>query len=186
MLGCTSLGSAQRDLKRYTSCRYSNFQMVQADRLPGATARAVDTKTGPKSVEVVDGYRVLMTYDETEPFINMKVEQLGVRSFQKDKQTLIENLEKLASSPGMESNVPEHRPMGIFDSYGISRNELTGGVLSIYALFNDEDKTVTTIYFLNAEPGERKFQTADAYREIRDRFLKEYSACLAPTKATKP
>jgi hypothetical protein len=80
--------------------------------------------------------------------------------------------------PDAESNTASHSKSGLFDTYGVSRKELLGGVLSTYVLFTDDDQTVTTIYLLNAEPVERKFKTIDEYRKLRDDFLNEYVACL--------
>ena len=176
-----AIAQERSDLGRYTKCRFtSDFQIVQTDRLPRPMSRSIEAKAGNKAVHMLDGYRVLITYAQEEPFVNMKVEQLAPSSFSADKQALIENLGVIASqSQGMESTKPEERRVGPFESYGIDRKQLEGGVLSIYTLFNDGQHTVTTIYFLNADPTERKFHTVEAYRKLRDDFLTQYGACAA-------
>jgi len=57
-------------------------------------------------------------------------------------------------------------------------SKLEGGSLGIYLIFDDKKQVVTTIYFLNQEPQERKFQTLDEYRRLRDRFLSRYGSCI--------
>jgi hypothetical protein len=178
ILPLSLVGQMKSGLERYATCRLSSvFQLVQTDRLQGAMARTVETKNGSKQVDLMDGYRVLMTYKQTEPFINMKVEQL--RSYARDKDVLVENLGVIAgATAGMESPNPSHSRSAGFDVYGITRKELTGAVLSIYVLFSDSAQTVTTIYFLNAEPAGRKFQTVDEFKKLRDEFLSEFTSCL--------
>src|SRR5947209_4865315 len=130
-------------LAYYAECKFgSPFQIVQVDRLPGAKSRPVNTKSGIQRVALLDGYRLLIAYDQTEPFANMKVEQLDPATYQKDKQALIETLGMAASeAKDMESETPKHEQIDKFDAYSISRKELTGGVLSVYTLFRDADTT---------------------------------------------
>ena len=46
----------------------------------------------------------------------------------------------------------------VFNLYGVNRNKLEGGVLSIYNLFEDSSHTAVTMYLLNDEPAKRKFR----------------------------
>ena len=177
-----SLGAsvqARSDLEPYTKCRFTgNFQIVQVDRIPGPRTLTVETTTGSKDVHLLDGYRVLITYAQDEPFVNLKVEQLAPSRFSAEKQALIENLEVLASrTAGMEK--PEEKRVGPFEGYGITRRDFAGNVLSTYVLFNDRRHIVTSIYLLNDDPAERQFQTIQDYRRLRDDFLKQYGACAA-------
>jgi hypothetical protein len=166
-------------LKPYSECSSGNkFQIAQTDRLPQAMMRTVDTKNGEKSIETLDGYRVLITYDETEPFVNLKVEQFAKDRYKEDKQTLIESLEYLAAQPGMEYTKPAYSNIGNFDVYGSNRARLEGGVLSIYTLFDDADQRIATVYLLNADPQERKFKGVAEYKLLRDEFIKAYGACM--------
>jgi hypothetical protein len=188
MLACLVLwllccfGHAQESrLELYTRCpKLSDFQQVQKDRLPNPITRRVDTAKGEAGVNVNDGFRVLMTYSDTQPFINLKAEQLGKETYARDKRILIENLQYvLEHTQGMDGKTPQTRTIGDFQVLGISRAQLEGGVLSIYLLFNDVDRTVVTIYFLNAEPVNRKFATVAEFQKLRDRFLDGYAGCLS-------
>ena len=143
--------------------------------------RTLETPAGQQQVVLAEGVRLLMTYRETEPFVNMKIEK--PRNYPDAKQVLVENLKKIGSdSTGMEPFV--HNRDAVLDLYATNRKQLEGGVLSIYELFNDSDQTVTTIYFLNAEPADRKFSSVEQYRAIRDEFLKAYTSCVVKSTPT--
>jgi hypothetical protein len=144
-------------------------------------SRSVDTQDGTRNIILLDGYRVLITYQGTEAFVNLKAERLQSESYARDKQTLLESLEFAAKhTPDMESSKPMRYIVNGIALYGIDRKQLSGGVLSIYNLFQDSDHIVVTMYLLNDEAANRKFQTIKEYREIRDRFLRVYTACVRP------
>lgn len=176
----TCLG--QSGLEKFSQCNLgSDFQIVQTDRLPNAMTRSVETPSGSKEIVMTDGYRILIAYRQEEAFVNLKAEQLDKARYLADKQALIASLETSAKgTPNMESDKPAKSKFGRFESYGINRTKLEGGVLSIYLFFDDSAAQVLTAYILNDEPENRKFQTIDDYHELRDRFLRKLSACRAP------
>jgi hypothetical protein len=178
LMSLSLMAQQQQPLRNYTECKFQEFQIVQVDPLPSAMVRTIETPQGDRDVKLPEGFRVLMTYDKTEPFINMKAERLEASTYSADKQALLDNLEKLTQTPDMEAPAPGKMTLNGFDLYGINRKKLEGGVLGIYELFNDSDQTVVTFYVLNAEPSERKFQTVQKYRTIRDKFLLDYTACI--------
>lgn len=112
-------------------------------------------KAARHKFDVESGYRVLITYMEVEPFGNLKVERLPAAVYQKEKSDLLSSLEFFASGPGMDGKVQTGVRNG-FNLYGVNRNKLEGGVLSIYNLFEDSSHTVVTMYLLNDEPAKRK------------------------------
>jgi hypothetical protein len=178
IVGCSCL--AQSGLEKFAHCDLGeDFQIVQVDRLPRAPmSRTVETSSGSKEVVMIDGYRVLITYKETEPFVNLKAEQFEKARYATDKQTLISSLENSAKgTPNMASAKPERVKVGSFDAYGINRRALEGGVLSTYILFDDSAAQALTAYILNEEPKDRKFQAIGEYEKIRDNFLKKLGAC---------
>ena len=173
---------AQSTLEKFTHCNLGDdFQIVQVDRLPRAPmSRTVETASGSKQVVMTDGYRVLITYKETEPFVNLKAEQFENARYATDKQTLISSLENSSKgTPNMVSAKPERAKIGFFDAYGINRKALEGGVLSTYILFDDSAAQALTAYILNDEPKDRKFQTIGEYDKLRDNFLNKLGACTS-------
>jgi hypothetical protein len=41
----------------------------------------------------------------------------------------------------------------------------------------------TTVYFLNQQSWQRKFQTMDEYGRLRDNFLRNYTGCVRENQA---
>lgn len=56
---------------------------------------------------------------------------------------------------------------------------LGGGPIGTYVLFDDSRRMIVTVYFLNQRPGRRRFKTIEEYRTLRDRFLDDYTTCMA-------
>jgi hypothetical protein len=183
----TLLFCQQAGIERFTRCSLGDdFQIVQVDQLPQRpTVRTVTTATGDEDVRILDGYRVLVTYKADEPFANVKVEQLDLSTFKRDKGTLVANLEKLSAGPEMASKKPSETTLNGLTVYGIDRKELQGGVLSVYEIFEEKTGLVVTLYLLNDEPSRRKFHTMAEYQKIRDQFLTTYTRCLAPERSGK-
>ena len=121
IVGCSL---AQSGLEKFIHCDLGeDFQIVQ-DRLPRAPmSRTVETSLGSKEVVMIDGYRVLITYKETEPFVNLKAEQFEKARYATDKQTLISSLENSAKgTPNMASAKSERVKVGSYDAYGINQS----------------------------------------------------------------
>jgi len=166
------------DLQPYTRCEFRpQFQTVQVDGPVEKFAWETQVKSGEASIAVETGYRVLVTYLMTEPFGNLKVEQLPSTSYEKAKSDLLSSLEYFASQPGMDGKVQSVQRNG-FALYGVNRSKLEGGVLGIYNLFSDRDHVAVTMYLLNDEPADRKFDTMEKYATVRDDFLQKYTSCL--------
>jgi hypothetical protein len=177
---CSGLCLAQdHDLKSYTSCQLGpDFQIVQVDGPVTDFAWKSPTKSGQVPIPVEAGYRVLVTYRGDEPFGNLKVERLPKSQYVDEKASLLSSLEHFASDSGMEPKVHTETRNGL-SLYGVTRIRLEGGVLSIYNLFSDPEDIVVTMYLLNAEPAQRKFNTLEAYKQIREKFLDVYTKCVA-------
>ena len=175
----------ESDLKPYTTCNLGpEFKIVQVDGPVTDFAWPVSTKNGEVRIPVEAGFRVLVTYMETEPFGNLKVERLPKSQYIDEKANLLSSLEYLAAQPG-NAPVQTDTRNGL-TMYGHTRNKLEGGTLSIYYLFLDQDSVAVSMCLLNAEPAERKFNTLDEFKKIRDRFLDAYTKCLAPFQKSVP
>ena len=175
----------ESDLKAYTTCNLGpEFQIVQVDGPVKDFAWPTTTKNGEVRIPVEAGFRVLVTYKETELFGNLKVERLPKSQYIDEKSNLLSSLEYLSAAPGNEPVQTDTR--NGLTIYGHTRNKLEGGTLSIYYLFLDQESVAVSMYLLNAEPAERKFSTLDEFKKIRDRFLDAYTKCLAPTQKLAP
>ena len=177
--GAIALAAQSTDnLIPYTSCQFSDgLQIVQTDPLAsGIASREVETDSGPRRIDLLAGRRIIFAYPNTDFYANVKAESLPTANYAQFKGFLLDNLQYLSHSNIV--NAALHSPLNGFEIHGIDREKLEGGVLGIYLLFDDASHVVTTIYMLNQEPQERKFQSMGEYGTLRDRFLASYSACI--------
>jgi hypothetical protein len=169
----------QRALQAYGECKLKDFVVEETDYLPHSIARTIKTTTGEQTVVVSEGARVLITYKD-RPFLNLKVERFDKSSFHKDKSTLIDGVAQAAAgSNDMDTSALKMRLSNRIEIYGIDRKQLEGGVLSIYLMVDEKNLIVMTGYFLNDYPEERKFNTVEEYRVIRDLYIKSFTECLS-------
>ncbi len=166
----------------YTHCKFSDdLALVETTPLAkGIEGRTVKTIMGSKRVPLAGGVRLMYAYPNTEPLANVKVEQIPADDYEQAKQDLIANFEQILTADDSSSRNYALKPqMNALEIYGLDRKKLEGGVLGIYLFFVDRTHTATTIYFLNQDPGVRKFDTLDEYATLRDRFLATYTGCAA-------
>ena len=176
--------SSKRDdsLKPFTTCGLDNgLRIVQVDRLPkNVKSRTVTTSKGDQAISLADGYRVMVAYnDDRDWFANIKAEKSVTAEYERDKESVIENLKWAAStSKELESQEPVKVSIGEYEGYGTSKRTLVGDTLGIYVLFSDVNHTITTFYFINQNSKRKRFQTIEEWRVLRDEFLKTYTTCL--------
>lgn len=171
-----------QELKPYTHCTFADgLQIVAVDPLaPGVTARTVETATGKKLVPMLAGIRIMFAYPDTDFFANVKAEKLPASQYSKLKQILIENFDfVLASSPSDRANSRVASLLPGLDVRGLDRDKLEGGTLGFYLIFDDRKQVVVSIYLLNQEPRQRRFQSLGQYYELRNQFLSMYASCIA-------
>jgi hypothetical protein len=168
-------------LEAYTSCNLPDGLSVVdvAPLAPGVTSRTVDTSQGPRQIDMLAGKRIMFAYPNTDFYANVKAEKLPANNYEKLKGFLIENFDYiLATSKESSRNYSLKPTLNNFAISGLDQSALSGGVLGIYLLFDDNAHVVTTIYLLNQEPAARKFQTIEEYRKLRDQFLSGYTSCI--------
>jgi hypothetical protein len=142
-------------------------------------ARPVDTVAGRKQVSVADGYRVMLTFPDSDPFVNLKIEVSTPGNYGSDKQDVLEGMAYMsANSTGSTMELKRSVRNGI-DVAALSRSNLEGGVISFYTLFDDKKNIIVSAYILNALPGRRAFKDIAEFRSRRDRFIEDYTRCMA-------
>jgi hypothetical protein len=176
--------SAQSDpLKPYASCAFDDgLEVRKSERLSSDEiySRGVQTADGEKEVTRVAGYRMLLAYPKTDPFANVRPEKSREDAYAQDKRNVIDELKYMISTgKEMETQEPIRAAYNGFESYGLNRRTLeVGSTVGVYALFNDADRTITTVYFFNAKPKKRKFQTVEEWRTLKEHFLDNYTRCV--------
>jgi hypothetical protein len=132
---------------------------------------------------MTDGRRVMFAYPNEDFYANAKVEILPADSYAKSKEALIGEFNYILASGDTSRNYALKPQLNGFEIQGLDRTKREGGVLSIYLLFDDPTRTVTTIYFLNQETPTH-FKTMAEYASLRDHFLTGYTSCIR--KALNP
>ena len=166
-------------IRPYTSCAFDDgLRIVSLDALPATPmVRTVETPDGEKQITMLEGERIMLAYPDEDFYANVKAEQLDLGNYPREKADLIAQLGPFVSD-GKARIEPPQPPLQGFEVHGLNRLALEGGVLGIYLLFDDKQAVVTTIYFLNGEPGQRRFQSLPGYARLRDRFLAAYAGCV--------
>lgn len=136
--------------------------------------------SGPRQIPMVAGRRIMFAYPEKDFYANVKVEILPAENYAETRQFLIDNFDHLLASGETERNYGLRPTLNGLDIRGMDRSKIEGGVLGTYLIFDDSNRTVSTIYFLNQDAEKRSFQTIEEYRKQRDHFLAAYTACAHP------
>jgi hypothetical protein len=146
----------------------------------GAQWRAVQTGSGPMQVSIADGYRMLLAYPGSDPFVNLKLERSAPGKLAQDRMAILAKMTSFAATPGAPV-----APFKAFAQNGVEVMALNGrsidgeGVISMYTLISEKTGVVATVYLLNQKPDRRKFQTFAQYRALRDDFIFDLALCMA-------
>jgi hypothetical protein len=194
MMGCAGVKAQDavpsapipKAIRPYTSCSFPDgLRVVSANPLvEGVSSRPVQTAAGTQEIELEAGERVMFQYPLTDFFADAKVELLPVAQYPQLKQTLLDNLHFLEMERGGPTPA-RALPVGLhgFEVHGNDRQKLEGNVVGMYLLFDDKAHVSTTVYFLNQQSWQRKFQTMDEYGRLRDNFLRNYTGCVRENQA---
>lgn len=171
-------------LRPYLSCSFDDgLKVVDTIRLPKSAekSRELNTFDGKRKVTLSDGYTVEFAYPKTDVFVNLKVEQSIPQSYAQDKKIILENMKWLLSrAKAVDEKELRKVTVNGIEINGYDRNTLDLGiVVGMYVFFEDKSHKVITIYFLNQKPNKRKPQTIEEYRVLRDKFLSQYTHCVA-------
>jgi len=129
--------------------------------------RIVQSSSGEKEVSVIDGFRLMYKYPDTEHFAKMMVEKSKKEEYKNDKIKVIEELKFIAKG----QNVDQMNYNG-YEYYFIGNDHLYDTPVGMAVIFFPENQIITTIYFLNQEPENRKFQTIAEFISLKDNFIK--------------
>jgi hypothetical protein len=184
--GARQSAPVTKALVPYMTCSFPDgLRVVGATPLAtGVASRPVQTANGTQSIEMEAAEQVTFGYPLTDLFANAKVELLPAARYAEMKRILLANLTFLES----ERNGPTAAralPVGLhgFEVHGSDLQKLAGSMLGMYVLFDDKAHVATTVYFLNQQAWERKFQTMGEYGRQRDSFLKAYTGCVRVNQA---
>lgn len=169
-------------LRPLLTCPFGNgLQARNIARWPASTpSRVVQTAGGPQQVSVADGYRMMLAFADTAPFVNLKLERSQPGRLAADRAAILAQMTGFTAAPGAAV-----APLKVIERDGIEIMALNnptidgGGVISIYTLISEQDNLIATAYLLNAKPAQRKFQTYRQYEAMRDDFIYALALCMA-------
>jgi hypothetical protein len=168
----------------YTQCSFSGgLASVSTERAPNLPmARPVETPSGTKRVSVADGYRAILAFPNTDPFINLKIEVSVAGRYAEDKRTVLEQMQAFADgAKGIKMSVERSTLNGV-DVAGLNNPSIQSNQISLYSLFDDKETMIVTAYILNQVAERRAFKDMASYRKLRDAFIKEYTLCMAKNR----
>ena len=178
---CSAPLHAQDDpLRPLTSCSFGKDLRPESidHRSPGM--RTVSTATGPMTVSVADGYRMMLAYPGTAPFVNLKLERSLPGKLSEDRTAILAQMTSFAAQPGAPVS-----PFKVVARKGVEIMALNspsldgGGVISIYTLISEKNNVIATAYLLNQKPEQRKFANYSQYQALRDDFIFALAVCMA-------
>jgi hypothetical protein len=171
-------------LRPLAGCAFPNGLVARSvDRWPAnMPSRQVQTSTGPMQVSVADGYRLMLAFPDTAPFVNLKLERSQPGKLAADRTAILAQMTSFAATPGAAVS-----PFKVIERHGVEIMALNnptlngGGVISIYTLISEKNNVIATAYLLDQKPGQRKFQTYEQYQALRDDFIYALALCMAET-----
>lgn len=173
-------------LKAYVNCPAgdSDFVIFRVERVDKDAKRTLarETADGVKAVSRTDSYDVLITFKDKMRFANLRPDRSDPDHFEIDKGVALESLEYYnGTGKSMISSSPIEKVHNGLRTFSIYRAELTGNQLGISLIFDDQNKMITTVYFINApkNSGGKNYSTWEEWSKFRGQFLESYTSCVA-------
>ena len=177
--------ASEAKLRPYVHCDgfAGGVRAVNLDRRPQTAEpwRAVDYGGNGLRVSVIDGYRVTYTYARTYVFANLKAEQSDPSRYAEDKRIVTLELAEMAKADDALDLV-DFSYLG-YSGQTLTKRALAGRALGKSQILSDEDAVIITIFFLNQDPENRRFQTHEEFVALRYTFIRGYINCVAKTKS---
>jgi hypothetical protein len=168
----------------YTRCSFTGGLVpISVDRAPNLPmARPVETASGTKRVSVADGYRVMLAFPNTDPFVNLKIEVSVAGLYANDKQTVLEQMQVFAASAKGVSMSVERSSLNGVEVAALNNPTIDSSIISFYSLFDDTENVIATAYILNQLPEKRAFRDMSSYKSLRDAFIQDYTQCMGKNR----
>lgn len=143
------------------------------------------TPDGVKKISRTDSYDVLITFTDKMRFADVRPDRSKPESYADDKKVVLENLQyDINTSKSMAVETPAEKQFNGFDTFSLYRSELIGNTPGISLIFDDANKMIVTVYFMNAVKGNQtNFRTIQEWMGLRDSFLDSYTKCLTDRKS---
>ena len=176
----------EKRLRTYTVCpsgetEFIVFAVRRVDKNENRTL-ARDTADGVKGISRTDSYDVLVTFTDKMRFADVRPDRSDPSQYEGDKKVALENLQYLNGlGTAMSSPNPLEKEYNGLSTYSIYRSELIGNQLGISIIFDDANKMITTVYFINAPKSTdgKNYKTIEEWSTLREKFLDSYTSCVS-------
>jgi hypothetical protein len=176
----------EKMLKVYTICPSTDAEFVisAVERIAKNREQSLarDTTEGVKAVSRTDSYDVLITFKDKMRFADVRPDRSKPEEYENDKKVALENLQYyITTGKSMATEKPVEKSYAAFTTNSLQRSELIGNTLGISLIFDDANKMITTIYFVNAPKNSNgaNFKNIEEWTGQRDKFLDSYTKCVA-------
>jgi len=176
----------EKMLKVYTICpsTETEFVVFAARRVAKNKDQllARETAEGVKGISRTDSYDVLITFKDTMRFANIRPDRSKPEEYENDKKVALENLQYyINTGKSMATEKPVEKSYNGFVTHSSYRSELIGDNLGTSLIFDDANKMITTVYFINAPKNSdgKNFKDISEWMELREKFLDSYTKCVA-------
>lgn len=149
-------------------------------RLPeSATARQVQTLSGPQSVSTEDGYRLRLTTAPGQPVANLMVEQSAPAVAAADRAAVAAQMAALAARGPAGAGALQRRSEQGVEQLALHQVRLDQpGPLSLISLLQPATSRIATLYLLNPAPGGRALASLAEAEALREEVVALVQGCL--------
>lgn len=174
----------EKMLKAYTVCpgTETEFVVSAVERVANNKVQTLarDTPNGVKGISRTDSYDVLITFKDKMRFADIRPDRSKPEEYENDKKIAVENLQYLINTgKSMAVEKPAEKTYNRFTTASDYRSELIGNTLGISLIFDDANKMITTVYFINAPKANgKRYANFQEWFDLRNAFLNAYTGCV--------
>lgn len=175
----------EKMLKTYTICPSTDTEFIVSavERVSKNREQTLarDTAEGIKGISRTDSYDVLITFKDKMRFADVRPDRSKPEEYENDKKVALENLQYyIGNGKSISTKKPVEKLYNGFNTYSFQRSELIGNNLGMSLIFDDANKMIITVYFINApkDGAGKNFKSIDDWSGLRDEFLDSYTKCV--------
>lgn len=177
----------EKMLKTFTVCPApgeTEFVVYASRRVDKNVNRTLarETADGVKGISRTDSYEVLFTFKDAMRFANVRPDRSNPTQYEDDKKVALENL-RHSNDIGkyMSSSSLVEKEYNGYLTYSTYRSQLIGNSLGIAIIFDDTNKMITTVYFINAprDSAGKHYSSIEEWKNLKEKFLDSYTRCVA-------
>lgn len=121
------------------------------------------------TVTAINAARGIYTYPYNEPFLKMHAEQSTLQNFEKDKLTIVNFLDSLATEENNEIIKQSYKDI---EYYSLDDKAIkTSSVIGQVQMFFPKEQMIVTVYLFNQNEGKESYKTLEEYKALKTKFI---------------